>query len=241
MARRKAATPEQKAKREAERARKRAETEARRAAYEKAEAERQERLAELIAPKVQREAVVTADGAIVRAPRVERDGLTFKRSTSLHHLAKRSEGMESPTIRPDHIRAATRLIQAWELGGEGVGLGASNYGERLGGGAGGTPGGRIISLQIEARQEIGAVQAFLGALWPAIYAVVIRGSDVTSYAAAMKKRREVALGYVEAALDRLVEFYRPKPAPESIKSQIRAVVVLSGVRGAQPVDSDAAT
>lgn len=197
------------------------------------------------APKVQRDTIATADGATLRAPRVERDGLTFKRSTPLVHLAKRSEGMEAPTITAAHVRAANRLARAWEMAGEGIGVGASNYGERLGGGMPNTMEPPSLGFQLDAQREIASAHAWLGALWPAIYAVVIQGMDVTSYAAKAKKDRKLALGYVQASLDRLVEFYKPRrdvlaiiAALESGAPGIRSAIVVPNPPDAQSVDND---
>lgn len=197
------------------------------------------------APKVQRD-TIAIDGATIRAPRVERDGLVFKRSTPLVHLAKRSEGMEAPTITAAHVRAASRLSRAWEMAGEGIGVGASNYGERLGGGTYSFRPPASLGFQPDAQREIAGAHAWLGALWPAIYAVVIQGMDVTAYAAKAKmKDRKLALGYVRASLDRLVEFYKPRvdvlaivTALESGAPGIRSAIVVPNATDPQNVDND---
>lgn len=233
---RKRATPEQKAKRQAERDRKRAEAEARRIAQAKADAEWQERADEAISPLAQRVPVLAADGTVLRSARVQRNGSTFVRSTPLLHLVSRSG--ERPTITGQHMSAAKRLADAWDIAGGGVGIGASDYGGRTGaGGNGGPQDGGMIWQQIEAQREIEGAAAFLGALWPCVRAVVLVGMDVTAFAATASLRREVALGYLRAALDRLVEFYA---ALDDKPRAIRAAVVVRALADTQPVDSDAA-
>lgn len=206
---------------------------------EEQEKRQEEARAEDLAPKVQREPVTAADGTVLRGARVHRSGATFVRSSPLVHLMNRAG--DNPLITKAHLSAARWLQAQWELAGEGVGLGASNYGDRTSGGGSGLPSdGGFIWSQVEAQRNIAACQTFLGALWPAIMSVVILGMDVTSYAATRKLRREVALGYVAAALDRLAEFRKPPPAPP-IPIEIRAALVVTPAIMAQAVDSDAAS
>lgn len=196
-------------------------------------------VAEALAPRVQREPVTAADGTVLRGARVHRSGATFERSSPLVHLMRRAG--ESPVITKAHLRAAAWLKNQWELAGDGIGVGASNYGERTGGGFSDLPSDAgFIWSQIEAQRNIAACQTFLGALWSAIMSVVILGMDVTSYAATRKLRREVALGYVAAALDRLVEFRKPPPAPPLVV-EIRSALVVTPAVVTQAVDSDAAS
>jgi hypothetical protein len=53
------------------------------------------------------------------------------------------------------------------------------------------------------------VQARLGALWPVIHAVVICHIVPTAWGEAQGMQPNVAIGYVAAALDLLVQCYEP--------------------------------
>jgi hypothetical protein len=222
---------ERKRRKSAERAKRRAGEAQRRQEAQRRAAEEAEQKAEAIAPRVQREPVLSPDGTMLRGPRLEPDGLTFKVSNPVRHLEqrgrRRAEAGDMPAVREAHVVAAERLLAAWHEGADGVGIGASNYGERTGGTVqSGTISDAVLATvgrQVKARQEVGAAQTFLGALWPAVHAVVIRGIDVTSWATAARLDRKIALGYLSAALDRLVEFYAPKLRA----GQIRATTQIS--------------
>lgn len=209
-----------------------------------ASAARKEAADEEIAPAAQRHAVITADGEIYRVPRVERSGLTFKRSNPVHHLRARG------TCTKAHERAADRLAQVWEDGGRGVGRGAALYGERTSG----TPQSGWISdhvlaqigYQNRCRAEFAGAHTWLGALFGVLQAVVLDGIDVTAWAQIETERRQReaillghdvplpmdrnrGVGYLLAALDRLVEFYaaldRAKRGPERGPAGIVSVVI----------------
>ncbi|MDR3474446.1 MAG: hypothetical protein P4M09_22585 [Devosia sp.] len=195
----------------AERRRRRLETAERERIASVARAEKEEERAEKIAPAAQRKPVSSPDGTVVRGARLEPNGLTFKRSNPLCHLAARSRGMEVPLITRVHVDAAERLLAAWEDGMGSIGLGASNYEPRAGGAV---QSGYIseailgaIRHQVAARCHVEAAMAFLGGLWPVIYAVVIQGIDASSWATTARMNRQVALGFLTAALTRLTEFY----------------------------------
>lgn len=197
---------------------KRAVAEAARKARDKAAADSAEFAAEQIAPAAQRHSVIARNGVMVRGPRVEACGLTFVRSNPLRHLAARSAGMEVPTIHDGHLRAAARLLAAWETGADGIGSGASNYQPRSGAVQSGIIAEGLLTrlnAQIAARDQIDRAQRFLAGLWPVIHAVVIEGIDASSWASSVGMDRKVAMGYLAAALDMLVTFYAPKPVIRS--------------------------
>jgi len=179
----------------------------------RAKAAAEEAKAESLAPKVQREAVLDHNGNMIRGPRVELEIINFRRSNPVRHLVARSKNKPSPVFVKKHELAADRLLIAWETGANGISAGCTNYSER----ASGTPTTgmiadhvlSVINEQMRARQEVAAAQAFLGALWPVIYCVVIRGIDVSGYAEMAGMSQEVATGYVAAALDRLCELFVP--------------------------------
>ena len=180
---------------------------------------------EAVAPAVQRHAVMTATGATLRAARIQADGHAFVRSSALVHLALRS-----PIITAGHVLVATRLQRAWEEGGAGVGMGASNYSERLGGGiakSGISEAVRAcIGRQNDARDECCAAQWFTGRSWPILRGIVIDGMDATAWADQCRPQitPQVALDRLSDALSRLVQFYTKiqHPAPAS---KIRAVEI----------------
>jgi hypothetical protein len=185
----------------------------------------EEAKAEFGAPKIQREAVFNRNGEIIRGPRVEPDGLVFIRSNPVKHLYARSKNKDHPTIHKAHVDAAEKLLIAWEEGSQGISVGSSNYGERSAGAAVNTGTIshtvlQIVNQQIKARQEIAAVQAFLGALWPVIHAIVIRGIDIATWAEASGMRPAVATGYLCASLDKLLDFFHrnERVAPNRIRS-----------------------
>ncbi len=220
-----------KQRQQVERQRRKAEADALRRAADKEKAETEERRAEQIAPAAQRHAVERCEGVTMRGPRLEPYGLTFKRSNPLEHLAKRSRGMAVPLITQAHVAAAERLLTAWEDGSGSIGVGASNYEPRS---AGAVQSGYIakaillaIDKQVRARQHVEAAKAFLGALWPSIHAVVICGIDASSWAQTAGLNRQVALGFLTAALTRLLEFY-DGPA-RAIVEQERLMAALDAV------------
>jgi hypothetical protein len=184
-----------------------------RAAAAKEDAKRAEIAAEELAPAGQRHPVLGEDGEVYRVARVDRAGLTFKKSNPVAYLRK----LGSATWA--HQRAAERLVRSWEDGGRGIGRGASLYGERTSA----TPQSGWISDQVLAqiryqnrcKAEFEAAHSWLGALFPAIQAVVLDGIDVTAWSKLARKpdgelqfsSQQVAKGYLLGALDRLVEFY----------------------------------
>jgi hypothetical protein len=88
-------------------------------------------------------------------------------------------------------------------GGEGIGLGKSDYGAMRGGR--GTapmtpPGHESLVSQLRHRAELEGAAAWLGALWPVVREVALRGVDVSAYAASVGMDRKVAAGYLRASL-----------------------------------------
>jgi hypothetical protein len=185
----------------------------------------QEARHEAIAPAAQRKPVLDTAGNVVRRAMIEPDGLAFKRSSPLCHLAARQSA-----ITRAHLEAAVQLMRAWEDGGRGVGMGSSNYAERTSG----TPQSGYIAdsvlaslgQQNRAKAEFLAAHARLGALWPVIQGIVLDGMDLTTWAAQAPQgfNRLNALGYLIAALDVLVAFYaEQRPAKQR---GIQAVAVV---------------
>jgi hypothetical protein len=196
-------------------------------------AQRQEARDEAIAPAIQRNAVLDGSGAVLRAPRVERDGVAFIRVAPLAWMAanvKRAEddGTEALFTR-EHVKCATRLSQAWEAVGEGVGLGASDWGSLRGsrGTAPVTPAGHsALVAQVAQRIEIEAARTWMGSAWPCLFDIALGGMSPAAWAAKMGKNRQVGAGYLLAALDRLAEYYRARDREHERRApKMRAVAV----------------
>lgn len=174
-------------------------------------AKRQEALDEAIAPAVQRRDVLDGSGAVLRAARVKRDGVAFIRSSPIDHLIARGnaklERGEAPMFTLAHKLAVDRLAVQWDLVGEGVGLGASDWGSIRGprSTAPTTPAGHDALLdQVGRRIEVEATAAWLGALWPIVRDVGLKGMSLAAWSAREGMNPTAAAGYLKAALDRLV-------------------------------------
>jgi hypothetical protein len=180
-----------------------------RAARVAAEADRARKVeaaAEDIAPASQRHPVVSA-GLVLREARLVPDGVTFRRASPLSAMSRSS-------ITPPRERAADRLLRAWEDGGQGVGVGAVQYGERTSGEVttGWISDGVIAKLayQTRCRDEYAAAMVSLGSSAPIVRAVVLEGVSVDMWSlrnAGDCPNAQVARGYLLAGLDRLVDFY----------------------------------
>lgn len=177
---------------------------------------------------VLREALRGPDGAlmreagagVLRAARVQRDGAGFNRTDVLSHMAAEiNEAREAGTtsmFSTAHFAAAKRLRAAWDAAGDGVGLGASDWG-RVGGGRATAPseqaGHSALVAQVKQRVEIEAAAAWLGGLWPAVRDMALVGMSASAWGAKVGMDRKAVPGYLRAALDRLVEFYAAKAEP----------------------------
>src|SRR4051795_6341245 len=154
----------------------------------KARAEQQEQRDEAIAPRAQRLPVLGRNGEILRGARVERDGVSFRRSNPIRNMVQRGRGKEAPLLEKRHADAADRLLAAWEMAGGGITFGVASYGGRLS--AMPTTGTlsdavlRGVNAQIAARTELEGAKTVLGARWGALFSVVIAGIDVSAWGAA---------------------------------------------------------
>jgi hypothetical protein len=97
---------------------------------------------------------------------------------------------------------------AWHETSQGIGLAPPPL-ERAGGSSHDRDGmHRAVLAQIATKREWQTARIYLGpALWRAIDAVVLHGADVTAWASGEDRDPKIALGYLIAALDRLVEYY----------------------------------
>ena len=197
-----------------------------RKARERAERDRiEEARQEAIVPAASRKAVLTPSGAVLRAARITPDGPAFIRSSALAHLFRRNVG-----ITAGHLVAAQHLLDAHDIAGEGVGMGASNYGERLGGGIAksGISEGKHAALlrQTEAEAEVDAAKWFLGRSWRIVRGVVLAGCSLEVWAAAQNPPiyAKVVTKRLITALNRLVLFYRGPGAKATGKIRSAQVV-----------------
>ena len=204
----------------ARRAAKRAATEAQRRAARAIAAADAERQAEEIAPAAQRRDVVASDGSVVRIARLERAGVGYIRQNVLPKLSG---------YPASHVAAATRLLSTWDAVAEGVGLGASNW-DAMGGSGGGVPTGpaghSALLAQVAQRQEIAAISAYLGALWPVTEAIICKGMPINAWAIRRSIGADAASRHLKFGVDRLVQFYTGLEAPGR-PSRLRAVEVIS--------------
>ena len=185
-----------------------------RRAKEVAAALREQREEDL-APAASRHAVVNADGEVLREARVVRSGTTFVRSSPLRHMlargSKRSDRGELAIIQLEHVLAAERLMIAWDLCSEGIGLGKSDYDSMIGGGRTALlaqPGHAALVSQLRHRAELEGAATWLGSLWPVVRDVALRGVDVSAWAASVGMDRKAAPGYLRAGLERLCAFWK---------------------------------
>ena len=198
----------------------------RRARVKREAAETEEARQEAIVPAASRKAVLTPSGAVLRAARITPAGPAFIKSSALAHLFKRNVG-----VTAGHLVAAQHLLDAYDIAGEGVGIGASNYGERLGGGIAksGISEGKHAALlrQTEAEAEVDAAKWFLGRSWRIVRGVVLAGCSLEVWAAAQNPPiyAKVVTKRLITALNRLVRFYRGPGAKATGK--IRSAQVVS--------------
>jgi hypothetical protein len=174
-------------------------------------------------------AVMRETGAgVLRAARVQRDGVAFIRSNPIDHLIARGaaklERGEMPMFTLAHKLAVDRLVILWDLVGEGVGLGASDWGSLRGsrGTAPTTPAGHQTLLEQVGRQiEVEATAMWLGGLWPIVRDVGLKGMSLAAWATREGMNPTAAAGYLKAALDRLIAM-GAQPEPER-RAKIRTI------------------
>ena len=136
-----------------------------------------------------------------------------------------------PLVSDQHLAAAERLRQTFEATAEGVGLfGSSVTWTRINLPVAGAANplamvGRLTSQLAERREWLSA-RSYLGPLWPALETVVLGGSDVKFLAMQRDWSEPMALGYLIAALDKLVVFYATTDAgPPVGRTGIRAAAI----------------
>jgi hypothetical protein len=117
------------------------------------------------------------------------------------------------------MAAAQRLATAWHHGGEYVTAGVSSYGDLRGGDGSATTA--MVLRQIAAQREVSAAGWFMGRCTPCVFRVVLDGISITAWAGSVGIDRKVALGFLIAGLDRLVEFYGTLDATTSGRSGTR--------------------
>lgn len=175
-------------------------------------ARRQEIADEAIAPEVQRMPVLDASGEVLRAARVERDGIVYVRSNPLAWLQARMEKGESK-FKPEHLAAAKRLVTTWES----VGIGVNPAGIDLGmpratrSRAPMTPPGhKALLSQVTMQRELYFVYNYMHGLypmWSCLHGVVIRGLSPTSWAQEEHLEPKTVSGILWSSLVLLARIY----------------------------------
>jgi hypothetical protein len=171
-------------------------------------ADRQEKLAEHLAPSVMREVIMDSAGRMLIGSRVQIVNGRPVRALALGGDIDPVAHSRSPQITADHKRAARQLQLDWYDVGAGIGVGAVDY-LRSGGGGGGEGGHAAIVAQIAARARLDGAMAHLGALAPSIARVVLDCIPVGVYADEIGEAFPVALELIVAGLSRLARFYWP--------------------------------
>lgn len=173
--------------------------------------EQQEARDEAIAPRAQRLPLLGRDGEVLRGARLERDGVSFRRSNPIRTMVMRGLNKENPLLSKRHSDAADRLLAAWEMAGGGITFGVAKYGVKLSSmPTTGTLSDAVlrgVNAQIDARRELEAIKTVLGARWGALFSIVIGGIDVSAWGQAVGMNPHVAAGFVACCLDALVDFY----------------------------------
>lgn len=213
--------PDKTTRRTEARTSKRQKSAAMRRAAEQERARKEEDRQEAISPAAQRNAVVDASGSVLRGSRVVPDGITFIRSNPIKRMYEIGKGKgDAALIRKPHWEAAERLQWAREHG-QHVGQVPSSLGERV---AGDVTTGYISDTKLKAlgyqtrmQREFAGALIFLGALWPIVARIALDGADVVTVSVETRRSPDVTRGYLVAALDRLVEYYRTIDAPPHVR------------------------
>lgn len=212
-------------------------------------AERQEALDEAIAPSVQRKpvltrprakpdvveylgkglgqkimkgAVIDEGGDVLRAARVERDGVAFVRANPLAWIAAKTERGQG-MFRPEHIAAAKRLVTVWDAVGLGIGPASVDLGMPRATRASAPhtpPQHAALVKQVAQQDEIKLVYNYMRGLWPmweCLHGVVIRGTSPTAWAVSVHIEPKAASGILLSSLALLARVYAdidpPVPTP----------------------------
>lgn len=196
----------------------------------------QEARDEEMAPAAQRADVLTADGEIYKHARLERSGKTFIRSNPVKYLRRLGETRRGGTalFTVDHETYSEKLILAWQEGGQGVGMGKSDYVSQSVRGTtnSGFSDAMLERMAYQRRQAAlcAGAAAYMGSLWPCIKAVVLDGKAPGVWGKEVGLSRMYAVGYLAAALDKLVEFWKSAEGgrdDEPRPMRIRSVQIIS--------------
>jgi hypothetical protein len=183
---------------------------------------RQEEADEDIAPSVQRKPVLDASGDVLRAARVERDGVVFVRANPLAWIEGKVERGQS-MFKLEHIAAAKRLVTVWDAVGLGVGPASVDLGMPRATRASAPhtpPQHAALVKQIAQQDEIKLVHNYMRGLWPmweCLHGVVIQGMSPTAWADSVHIEPKAANGILLSSLALLARVYNdidpPVPTP----------------------------
>lgn len=172
------------------------------------EAQAAERFAEHLAPAVQRAPVVTPGGVMLLGPRIE----------ILDGKPARVDPVAALKLTPRQRRAARQLQADWREVGAGLNVTALSYIRGSGHGTG-TGAHAAMRRQIDTRVRLDGAVMFLGAFAPLVARVVLDGIPPAVWAHQEGRSVEDAPRWVEAALNRLSDFYWPE-APERPRGSV---------------------
>lgn len=170
-----------------------------------AEAEQLERdilkrevLDEYAAPAIMRCPILMADGHMLLGPRVQ----------VIDGCPARVDPVAALKLTARQRRAGRQLAADWREVGAGISMCAvdwmrGSHGEGLGGHA-------AIRRQIDTRQRLEGVLAFLGAFAPLVARVVMDCIPLSVWAEQAGRTHDQAIGWLSAALDRAALFYWPQ-------------------------------
>jgi hypothetical protein len=199
-----------------ERQRRRENQRKREAAAREAWAQAVEAAAAKAGTRVVRRAVIASDGRVLCGIRVNvADGRA--------RLANPVLGLTA--ITKTQKRAAARLQADWREVGEGIGLGAASYDAPSGHGDGSGRHGALMA-QVRAQERLAGALNALGAFAPAMKRLILHCVPLETWKAESGLGDD-ALGFVRAALDRLVAFYADiiPEAPRSVSADPAVLAV----------------
>jgi hypothetical protein len=79
----------------------------------------------------------------------------------------------------------------------------------------------MVLRQAACHAEVNSARIYLGSAWPCIFRVALEGVAISAWADNVHVNRSVALGFLIAGLDRLVEFYTAVERPPNARSPMR--------------------
>lgn len=159
---------------------------------------RREILDEAQAPAIMRKPIIAADGTAILGARVE----------VIDGKPSRIDPVARLKLTERQRRAARQLLADWREVGGGLNVRAVDY-LRSGNGGDGQGAHEAMRRQIDTRARLDGAMARLGAYTVLVARVVLDCIPLDVWARQKGKTPENAMGWLEAALDRVAAFYWP--------------------------------